>query len=478
MTPLAMLWTDIRILLVDTTRIWWRMLPKILAIFLFGWFGYQVGLKLAIPAGHVNSWLALVIFSFSFVSKLAAVVLILRLVGNALGVRRLIPRQELEEDDRDTSVTGLLAITLLPFLGIYTAYGLVTKASDQLLIEDFYRSGGALAGANNTIISGLRLNGSDVPVSKYVIVISIIVGTYIVRRIVDAIAERTGWRPLGIVGTFIEAFFVLATITAGADIVNQIRFWVTDREFLSWIDRFKDWLADLVAALGIDLPAVLDAVWSFVTDHAWPVISSGLAEPIFWLAIAALIYGSSVISIAELWRAGKPLASRVRVARRVIERASQEASDDRAARAGKAVLGQVKEAFLGDIDDKYLPTLHSLRLILRAGFSFLGAYVVVYGAQRIAAAAFDLLLTNTIGGHEFSFWLVWLPSYDLIEDMIFEPWRLCLLAVALRRCLIIFRQRAEHRGTTDAVTHSSAQAVAVSELAGTDTATAPQGAPA
>ncbi|SDS72280.1 hypothetical protein [Microlunatus soli] len=462
MTPLAMVWTDIRILVLDTTRIWWRMLPKIVAIFLFGWLGYQLALKLAIPAGHINPWLGLLIFAFSFVSKLAAVVLILRLVGNALGVRRLIPRQELEEDDRDTSVTGLLAMTLLPFLGIYTAYGLVTKASDQMIIEDWFRSGGAFA--EDTIIGGLRLNGDDVPVSRYIVVLSIIVGAYLVRRLVDALQERTGWRPLGIVGTFIESFFVLVTITAGVDIMSQIKFWVADRAIFGWLETFKNVVADAVAALGINLPAVLSAVWSFITEHAWPVITSGLAEPIFWLAIAALIYGSSVISIGELWRAGKPLASRVRVARRVLERAARQTEEDRAARAGKAVMSQVKEAFLGDIDDKYLPTLHSLRLILRAGFSFLGAYVVVYGAQKIATSAFDWLLANTIGGHQFTFWLVWLPSYNLVIDLIFEPWRLCLLAAALRRCLIIFRTRAEVRGTLDADQHNSAEQVAAEEL--------------
>ena len=123
---------------------------------------------------------------------------------------------------------------------------------------------------NDTIVAGLRLNGDDVPASKYVIVISIIVGTYIVRRIVDAIAERTGWRPLGIVGTFIESFFVLATITAGADIASKIKFWVADRAFLGWIDSFKGWLSDLVAHLGINLPAVLSAIGSFIADHAWP----------------------------------------------------------------------------------------------------------------------------------------------------------------------------------------------------------------
>jgi hypothetical protein len=42
MTALAMLWTDIRILLVDTTRIWWKLLPKLLAIYLLGWLGFHL----------------------------------------------------------------------------------------------------------------------------------------------------------------------------------------------------------------------------------------------------------------------------------------------------------------------------------------------------------------------------------------------------------------------------------------------------
>jgi hypothetical protein len=109
---------------------------------------------------------------------------------------------------------------------------------------------------------------------------------------------------------------------------------------------------------------------------------------------------------------------------------------------------EVKEAFFGDIDDKYMPTLHSLRLILRAGFIFLGAYVVVYALEEVGSAVFGWALNQTIGGHHMTFWEVWLPANDLINDLPFEPWRLCLLAVALQRCLQIFRLRAEAAGTT------------------------------
>ncbi|MBO0882697.1 MAG: hypothetical protein J2P17_20660, partial [Mycobacterium sp.] len=186
---------------------------------------------------------------------------------------------------------------------------------------------------------------------------------------------------------------------------------------------------------------------SFISDHLWPVITAGLSQPIFWLAIAALVYGSSVISVAELWRKGKPLASRIRIAQRALERASRIQSKGASHARRDRLLTELKEAFFGDIDDKYLPTLHSLRLILRAGVVFLGAYVVVYSAQAVGSTVWSWILTKTIGGHPMTFWIMVKPLYDLALTLPFEPWRLCLLAVALRRCLMIFRLRAERAGT-------------------------------
>jgi hypothetical protein len=66
MRPLTLLWTDIRILVVDTGRVWWRLLPQVLTLFLLGWLGSELALKLAAIAGDVSAWLALAIFSLGF----------------------------------------------------------------------------------------------------------------------------------------------------------------------------------------------------------------------------------------------------------------------------------------------------------------------------------------------------------------------------------------------------------------------------
>ena len=47
MNQLSGLWTDVRILVVDTGRVWWRLLPQVLGIYLLGWLGSELALKLA-----------------------------------------------------------------------------------------------------------------------------------------------------------------------------------------------------------------------------------------------------------------------------------------------------------------------------------------------------------------------------------------------------------------------------------------------
>jgi hypothetical protein len=46
--------------------VWWRLLPQVLALFVLGWLGSELALKLAAIAGDVSAWLALAIFSFGF----------------------------------------------------------------------------------------------------------------------------------------------------------------------------------------------------------------------------------------------------------------------------------------------------------------------------------------------------------------------------------------------------------------------------
>ena len=83
-------------------------------------------------------------------------------------------------------------------------------------------------------------------------------------------------------------------------------------------------------------------------------------------------------------------------------------------------------------------------------------HAVLEAVRNYASTALDALL----GGHTVDFWTVWGPWVDLASGLAFEPLRLCLLAVAFRRCLELFQQRPH------AIARAGATAPATAVVAG------------
>lgn len=69
-----------------------------------------------------------------------------------------------------------------------------------------------------------------------------------------------------------------------------------------------------------------------------------VVEPMLWLALASLVYGSQVLSAADLWRRGRPLT--VGAGRSAVRIGDRE----------RGVALGFQDAFFGDLNDKYLPT--------------------------------------------------------------------------------------------------------------------------
>ena len=433
-----MLWTDLRVLIVDTGRVWWRLLPTIMAVYLLGWLGSELTLRVAVIAGDFSAWLALALFAFSFVCTLVAAIVILTLAGRELGISQLLPEDERETDNRDTSLTQLIVITLLPFLGMYAAFGQVAEAAQRLVTQQWVRYG--FLSDQKTVLGALN----DLATDHLLWLLTLLIGIYVLRRLLDYVADRTGLRILGLVVVLIEAFFLLLVIMGGIRVFQTFRNWLRDRAVMQWLAEIQDAAARFFAIFKIDLPEILTRTWAFVSDQVWPILIDVVAQPLFWLAVAALVFGSKVLSLAELWRKGQPYAARIPGAT-VFARYREKRAFRRLGPPPKGVrlaAARVREAFFGDIDDKYLPALHALRLVVRAGPIFLGSYIFVYNLVIIARNYLESLLYWVVGGHEGQFWVRWEPVFDLIQDAIVEPVRLCLLAVAFRRCLELFGQRA------------------------------------
>jgi hypothetical protein len=198
--------TDLRILVVDTGRVWWRLLPVIMAVYLLGWLGAELTLRLAVIAGDLSPWLTLILFAFHFVCILSATVVILNLAGRELGIRDLLPEDERTLDDRDASFSRLLAITLLPFLGMYAAFGQVNEAADRIVVQQLVRYG--FLSDQETVLGVLN----DLATNHLRLLVGLLVGLYVLRRLVDLVHDRTGWRLAGLGVVLIESFFLLVLV--------------------------------------------------------------------------------------------------------------------------------------------------------------------------------------------------------------------------------------------------------------------------
>ncbi len=441
-----MLWAELRTLAVGTARLWWRLLPQLLGIYLLGWLGAQLSLKLAAQLGDVSAWLALGIFSLHFLCQLVAIVVILQLCGRELRIRDTIPDAERVDDGRDTSLTRLLALTLLPFLALYAAFGQVSDAAIELSNEQLFRSG---AFSNQDSVLGV-LNVAATQYTGWLVLL--LVGIYLIRRLLDAVHERTGIQVFGLLVALVESFFLLLVIMGGIRVWQQVRNWLADRAVAGWLDAVRNSVLDVLRTLWSGLPDIVVQTAEFVRDEIWPLFWEVLSQPIIWLAVAALVFGSNVTSLAELWRKGQPLASRLPGAAAIVRRAEKRSERVRhrgeprltnTPRGVRLVAGEARELLLGDVNDKYLPTIHSIRLVLRAGVIFLAAFVVLYTLIEVAANLLQTAVRLILGGHTVAFWFLYGPYLDLLYTVPFEPLRLCLLAVAFYRCLEIFRAKLE-----------------------------------
>jgi hypothetical protein len=284
---------------------------------------------------------------------------------------------------------------------------------------------------------------NDLATDRLPLLAGLLAGLYVSRRLVDLVHDRTGWRLAGLGVVLIESFFILVLVMGGIRIFQTFGIWLSERTFVQWLVAVKNEVAEFLAIFRIDLPAVLERLGTFFTEQVWPIFVDVLTAPLLWLAVAALVFGSRVLSLAELWRKGQPYAARVPGAssfaryaeKRALRRVGPPPKGVRLAAA------QTRQAFFSDLDDKYLPTFHSLRLVLRAGVLFLGCYILAYSLVLIAQNYFGTLVNWVIGGREYTFWVRWEPVFDLLETAPFETLRLCLLPVAFRRCLELFRQR-------------------------------------
>jgi hypothetical protein len=172
-----------------------------------------------------------------------------------------------------------------------------------------------------------------------------------------------------------------------------------------WVDSMG--LFDQVPLIR-DLKRSLEVLAPYLPD-----MKDGLVQPLVWLAMAAVVYSSSMTEDAK-----------------VIEGTRVEA---RVSGLWQRLPGPVQAAvefFSRGFRDKYIPLVNGFRLVLSGGALFYLTFCLVYVALEALASVGFIGLTKLVGPHEVLWWQMWEGAVSFPVNLVHEVLRICLLAVA------------------------------------------------
>ena len=406
----------------DTFRLWCRNLLPLVTWFLAGYVGFRAAVNGAIwLSAHQHKSLAFGMFAAGVLAQLAASVGMIRTCANSLYRWRDAAGDDEDEtsDPTQQNLMELLAVTMLPLVAIWSAWGFLEVQIGQLSATNMIQVG-MQPGAQFFETAGGAWRGY----------LPAIVVLLVIRRVVEAIDDRWPSRPAKFVQVWTEAFFLLITVVVFPAAKNQFVDWFKARDFwyltLDWWDAFKDFFD----GINIPVPAGLVFLWGFFWETLWPLFKEGVGEPLTWLAITTVVFGHRVLSGGSVLRG-------TRLEQQLGGQPIVEKQPNRIV----ALTNKAPNLLLGGLREKFYPTLNAFRLLVRSGPVFLGVVCLVYTLYTLGESWTFVGIQRWIGVHGERWGLMNHEITELIRNIFFETLRIALLAAAFDMCISVSAQR-------------------------------------
>lgn len=407
----------------DTVRAWSLALPKMIAVLVAGWLCKALTISVLGPYQERFPWLCIFLFSCGLVAELAGIILAIRFAGDAAGLWDELPPNASAIGRREP-LLKVLSISLLPFIGVYSVFGGIQQSTYELTVQGVLESGSRFNATATAILTPHNAK-------ERWIMVAILVGAYVTRRLLETAAERFKSTLLGVLASLVEGFFSVVIIFGGAAILRRVNIWLEDRVVIGWIEAIFGRFGEVLSKIHVQIPDFLTASWSFFTDQIWSTFVAGIVQPVLWLAAAGLVFGTYTLSLSELWEKGHEAEHGV-VDPRLVRLAALEQKALHASGRTRKTVGEFFEAFWDDLEDRILPFIEALRHIMRVGVSFLGAYVLLYAGAQLLTELLATVPRLLLGGRPWYVYFGLSPAFDLAHLTLTEPVRLALLAVAMK----------------------------------------------
>jgi hypothetical protein len=418
-------------LLGDTFRLWWRNLLPLATWFLAGYVGFKASMGGAIwLSEHSHGSLGVGLFSAGVLMQIAAYVGMIRTCATSLYRWRDAASDKAEEtsDPTQQGLLELLAVTLLPLVAVWSAWGFLEDQISELNVSNGVERG-LQPGA-----SFFQLDGGAW--HKYLPAIVILL---VLRRVLEAVDERRPSRPVKFAQVWAESFFLLITVVVTPYAINDAKDWFKVRNFWYWSLDWWGGLKDFFASIHIPIPAGLEFLWGFFWDSLWPLFKLGVAEPLTWLAITTVVFGHRVLSSGGVFRG-------TRLERRFGGQLEAEAPKQNRI---VALTNKAPNLLLGGFREKFYPTLNAFRLLVRVGPVFLGVVCMVYTFWLLGDDWLFFAINRLIGIHGERWGLMNYEIAQLIRDIVFETLRIALLAAAFDLCISVGSERRAEAAAAD-----------------------------
>lgn len=397
-------------MLSTAARAFARCWPALFAWFLAGWVVRLLLLRLAGTVGYYESIWGLLLLPLGVLAWLAT------FVGMFVTLRAALPHFDRLEDVATARVpesrrfdaarrwSGTVLASILPFLLIYAAWGMITEdiriygqAGQEQVFKD-PDGGGSFA---------VRID---------VFSTSVLVGAFALRWIVVRFADRLpSW--FAAISAYLEAAWVLIGLYVLRILLVDVSAWVQTRRMFAWIvDGFTMLRAD---------SAVFAAAGDF-TAAAASAIGDVIGEPLAWLALAGVVYASAL-----------PRRDHIAAGRAATLRATAE-------RRWQGVPGWLRKfvvAATGGLRERWEPIASAISLIWRAGPLTIGTYLLTYAVVTAGVEWIQALVYRLLGAHELGWWRAFDSPLGLLFDAILVPLQIVVVAATFDRCLAALERR-------------------------------------
>lgn len=409
-------------LIGDTFRLWWKNLLPLTTWWLAGFVGFTVCSMGAIwLAQHNHSSLGTGLFAVGVLLQITATVGMIRTCAMSLYRWRDAASNEAEEtaDPTQRGMLELLAVTLLPLVAVWSAWGFFDEQVSQLSATFLVQNGLQDAGFFKV---GIHSWHNYLPALVILLVL---------RRVLQAVDDRWPNRPVKFAQVWAESFFVLLTVVITPFAILEGKEWFKDRSFWYWSVDWWDGFKDFFEKINVPVPAGIEFLWGFFWESLWPLFKLGVAEPLTWLAITTVVFGHRVLSSGGVLRG-------TRIERRLGGQTVQEAPQ-RGRLAGLTY--KAPDLVLGGLREKFYPALNAFRLLVRVGPVFLGVVCLVYTLWYLGNEWAFVVVQRLLGAHGMYWGLMNHEIASLIGRLLFEPLRIALLAAAFDLCISVGSER-------------------------------------